>query len=151
MVAFGLDVGPGLAVLDSWGEGKGRGPVHTVRVKYRWLEGEPMKALVTSRTLESVPSGPLATPLVERDLAVMIVELGPGPAGPIGLSPQPGENVEMAGEARFVELLSNERPGERYDVARFVIDSTAVEVALACLGNSGSRLGEALPLLRRLN
>ncbi len=81
----------------------------------------------------------------------MIVELGPGPAGPIGLSPQPGYNVEIEGKTRFVELLSNERPGERYDVARFVIDSTAVEVALACLGNSGSRLGEALPLLRRLN
>lgn len=151
MLVFDLDVGSDVAVLDSWGEGRGRGPVHTVRVKYRWLEGEPMKALVTSRTLESVPSGSLATPLVERDLAVMIAELGLGPAGPIGLSPQPGENVEMAGEARFMELLSSERPGERYDVARFVIDSTAVEVALACLGNSGSRLGEVFPLLRRLN
>ena len=110
-----------------------------------------MKALVTSTSLDRVPIGPFATAVVERRLTIMIAELGPAPIGPIRLSARPGDNVEIAGEARFVDLLSSERPGERYDVARFVIDNTAVELALACLGNSDSRLGEVFPLLRRLN
>ena len=152
IAAFGLDVGPDVAVLDSWGHGRGQdGTVHTVRVGYRWLQGEPMKTLVTSRSFDHIPIGPFATPFVERELTSMIAGLGPAPTGPIHLSARPGDNVEIAGEARFVDLLSSERPGERYDVARFVIDNTAVELALACLGNSDSRLGEVFPLLRRLN
>ena len=148
---FGLDVEPDLAVLDSYGDGRGGGTVNTVRVGYRWLHGEPMKALVTSTTRDCVPAGPFATAVVERALTFMVAELGPAPTRAIRLSARPGENVEIAGEARSVDLLSSEGPGERYDVARFVIDNTAVEVALACLGNSGSRLGEVFPLLRRLN
>ncbi len=151
IAVFGLDVGPDVAVLDSHGDGRGGGAVHTVRVGYRWLQGEPMKALVTSTTLDRVPSGPFATAVVERALTFMVAEIGPAPTGPIRLSARPGDKVEIAGEARFVDLLSSERPGERYDVARFVIDNTAVELALASWGNSDSRLGEVFPLLRRLN
>ena len=151
IAVFGLDVGPDVAVLDSWGEEREPDTVHTVQIGYRWLSGERMKALVTSTRRDRVPTGPFAPAFVERQLTRMIAELGPVPPGLSLLTARPGYEVEIAGETRFVEALGSERPDGRVDIARFVIDNTAVELTLASLGSSGSRLGEALPLLRRLN
>ncbi len=151
IAVFDLDVGPDLAVLDSWGEGKDPNTVHTVRIAYRWLEGEPMRAHVTSMRHDRVPTGPFATAFVERQLRRMIAELGPSPDVLRSLTARPGYDVEIAGETRFVDVLSSERPDGRVDVAQFVIDNTAVELMVASLGSSNSRLGEVFPLLRRLN